>query len=198
MKKPRLIPGLRTDIDGVFDQFKVYGTNLANNATNVLPATGFGTDTDALRLPTPQSSLGGRLSPGIVPEADQMQNFKIPVLSGGVPTGETQDSLANTYYFPQGISAGTYQLVYVARYTNGGTFGTAGLVPVNCILDQAPGFNNNTSSTFNNGTAATVTQIISIANVEVTSANAYLTYAFVGAATVPISADLYVTRLPLG
>lgn len=194
-QKPRLLPGVdEPHLDGNVDHF-----NLTSN-TAVLPATPFGTDTGSLQLPSTGSTLGGRISRGIVTAANQLPNFQIPVLTGTAgsqtPTGAVQSSVANTYYFPQGVSSGRWMLQYTSLYGTQGTMTSATPTYINCaaltILNAgALGHQGNVSS------GNTVANMVTIF-VTVTAAYAAVSLTQVGGMSVPTYADLIVTELPFG
>lgn len=201
LKKPRLLPGVVTDDEGTFDQFQIYGG--AAGQPNVVPATPFGTNTQTLILPASGSTLGGRLSGGIVVIADQLQNFVIPVLSGTTgylkPTGETQNSVANSYYFPPGISAGNYLVCYSSLYAVAGTVTSVVIGTINCAHSvNQPSLNLDTVGLIANVSAGAVASLMFSVFVTVTAANAAINFVPTGTATGPTYADVFVMRLPNG
>lgn len=195
-----MLPGVIANIDGTIDHFQLNSAVDVVNQAGILPATPFGTATGALILPTANSTLGGRLSGGVVPTANQLQDFTIPVLTGNIgqllPTGATQSSVANTYYFPKGVSTGNYLLSYSATYDVAGTVTSISSTGINSIYTVgSPSYNYNAFGSFANVGTATPAFMFNV-NVTVTAADAYVTFANVGTATTPLSVDLYVFRLP--
>lgn len=194
-RKPKITIGQdEVRVDANMDHF-----NLTPN-TAILPATPFGTDTGSLQKPTTGSTLGGRVSRGIVPTANQTPDFFIPVLSGTAgsqsPTGGIQSSTANTYYFPQGISSGNYMIQYLSVYgTPGGTQPTITPTYVNCKALNL--VNQNAADELVNRAATTTTSVIWTEFVTITASNANIVVTFGGCTdTVPTFADLYVCQLP--
>lgn len=134
--KPKLQTGIGTDDNGVADYFSL---SLAETP-NVLPATPFGTAT-TLYPPFESSTLGGVLSGGITAVVDQQailfpaslggpKPFPIFGFAGGAVSPTQIPSVANTYYFPPGISSGLFQVIYVCLWS--GASAAAGATTVTC------------------------------------------------------------------
>jgi hypothetical protein len=176
------------------DHFQIH--SVAVPGTGVLPLTPFGTVTTGLKFPTVESNLGGVLSGGIVPVANQPRGGMIPVLDANLnPTGEIGPSAASSYYFPQGIATGVYMIVYTALWGTTGVPANPVMTTYNCDLVNL--LSNNTLADQNNTSSANTTTTNAQFFVEVTENNARFNLVGTAGATVPTYADLYVVEMPL-
>lgn len=192
LRKPRLESGEPTAAGPAVDHFSLIGTDLSS----AKPATPFGTGTAGLIFPTTNSNLGGVLSGGIVAKANQPRGGVITALdASGDATGEFEDSAANTYYFPPGITGGTYIMSYNALYTTGGadwaptftiTNGTSkNLLSVNTVAAQA------------NLSATTSVSCMATAFITVTKGNAKISITGSnGAYATPVYVDFFMMEMP--
>lgn len=199
--KPRILTGQPGANNVAADHFDLGAganqTGLATDLTTALPARPFGTSVTRLMKPTLNSTLGGRLSGGIVPIANQTFDFLIPVLDGsGIPTGAQGDSVANAYYFPPGVNSGIYMIQYNAKYGTASTAANPLVAGINCQLVGL--LNNDATTGINNDTSANTTTICTTFFLQVT--NYYAAFQLAGTAglTNPTWVDLIVTNLPQG
>lgn len=199
--KPRLITSNALSNNPSADHFTITGDN---TITNQAP---FGTAVDHLKTPNPGSSLGGRLSPGIITVVNQTPDFFIPglVLSGvspnlsGKPTGDVAASKANTYYFPPGIQSGLYLIQYNCGFNTRGQ--AAGIVPVFTNCSPATILNNQVTAILDSGANANSDNIVAwTATVQITANYANITFTApqTNNAAQPTNADFFVVQLPLG
>jgi len=220
--KPRLQTGVGNNEQGNVDHFRLAGPQgVIAPVTAVVPARPFGTQTQLL-APAQGSTLGGVVSGGITVIADQL-NIGFPSSLGGphpfpifaIANGrvvETQsNSVANTYYFPPGITSGIYLCQYSAEYSvagsnngqvvNNGDSINNQILTHGCHLLQAMGFDEATqlydvNLVANDGTAGVTTDIVTFfirvdtnyANFSMVSAGSTI--------TTPVGGDLYVVQMP--
>lgn len=198
--KPRLQTGVGNNEQGNVDYFSL------GNATT-LPAVPFGTST-ALQPPNEGSTIGGVLSPGICVIADQ-QNigftaslggphpFPIFGFAGGQVSPTQINSVANTYYFPPGISSGIFECVYTQVYGVAGgnalqvvtaTEATTGCVAYN-PTGSAPAIQNNTAAT-------TTTTDMSVFYIRVTGNYARFSMTGTPGMTTPAGGQFTIQQLP--
>jgi len=168
----------------------------------------FGTTTGALIQPTIASTIGGRLSGGVVPLASQTRDFFVPELTltqvadgvfSGIPTGNVADSIASTYYFPEGVQSGLYLIQYNATCTTRGSNNLVAPVYINCA--PAGLFINSSNSVMTSGANAQADNNIAFTiSVTVTAnyASIRLPQANDNAARSFASCDVFVVQLPLG
>jgi len=211
--KPRLQTGVGNNEQGNIDHFQLFGASAGiGGVTAVLPARPLGTQL-VLIPPKQGSTLGGVVSGGICPIADQQaiafpaslggpHPFPIFAIVGGVVNPTQVVSAVNTYYFPPGITKGKFKVTYVALYGVAGV--PASQIPVAVTATNGcAGFLalNNTAgvnvATFidNTATANTTTDMM-VLFLEV-STN-YANFSFTGSAgmTTPTYAELFVEQLP--
>lgn len=192
LKKPRMLTGNPADNEPACDHFNL-------PITGILPAKPFGDRTSSLIEATTGSNLGGYVSGGIVAKAAQPRGGVIPVLDGnGDPTGAFGDSTANTYYFPDGVTRGLYQVTYLAVYgTAGSAIWSPTITPFNCAIQ---GIINSgvTAGLANNGTAGVTTTMLSFF-IKINKGYAKMVLAGVtGTFANPTYADWIVSQVPEG
>lgn len=198
--KPKLETGVGTDDQGTVDYFSL------GNATT-LPAVPFGTDT-ALQAPNEGSTLGGVLSPGIVLVANQQNVLFPPSLGGPKPNpifgfgggavSPTQiNSVANTYYFPPGISSGVFMCVYSQAYGVAGVAAaqavTAAEATTGCVAFNPTG---SAPAIVNNDTTANTTRDMSVFFIRVTANYARFSMTGTPGMTTPQGGQFWVKQLP--
>lgn len=191
-RKPKIEIGEPASSNGTADHFRGgdSGWTLANTGA-VAPFS----QAVTMCAPTSGSNLGGRLSPTVIASANQPENFKIPTLDGqGNPTGALAASTANTYYFPQGVSSGYYQLNYSVTCTTPGATPVLTITPTNCVLTDLYG--QSTASQESGDCATTLTRWLFTATVQVTKNNAKCVCVGTGALAVATQADFWVSELP--
>lgn len=196
-RKPRLNVGGTEDSSTEMDHFQV--STATANVTHLL-----GNTTGGLLFPTTQSTLGGAVSPGAVntfapsPTTPTQNNFAtgIPVLDGnGNPTGAVGNGVADTYYFPPGVSKGNYMLLYESTWTNTGAVPTITVGGTNVSLLNL--LTGDTASSEINNAATTSTTVTFCLFVTVTKANAHVTFGSAGGGmTTILGGDLFVIQLP--
>lgn len=201
-RKPKIQIGQSggdTNVGGSFDHFSS-GAN-----TTALGATPFGTATAGFTFPTTNSTLGGVVSGGVVPAASAASNYSTPtrnnfqggvaVLDGnGNPTGARGASVANTYYFPPGVSNGNYMIYLI---NNGSGSGAVTAVTTNFTNCTGLGLirSDNDSGAIVVGSAGVTTHSL-ILFLTVTKANANFNVSFTSTITTPVYWDLYVSEIP--
>lgn len=200
--KPRLVPGDPLANEPAVDHFSMgsggyWGTGKPTDLSSITPQRPFGTNTTNLMNPSGGSTLGGKLSGGIVAIADQPDEFEIPILENGNPTGALQNSLANTYYFPQGLSRGTYMISYMAVWGTTGAVGAWTAAGVNCT--NAGLLNVHDTALIYNQAATTSTTSLMNLIVDVQKPYAYIVFGNEGGAQAnPTWCDIMVSALPIG
>lgn len=211
--KPRLQTGVGNNEQGNVDHFELAasGAVISPVVAPLLPASPFGSTVLTLVPPVEGSTLGGVLSGGIVPIANQQSVAFPPSLGGPKPVpifaiagGTVQPtqvpSTANTYYFPPGITKGRYMCIYAAQY---GTTGTAPSAQAVIALEATNGcrvyqaFNNNTLAGFATTYIGTSFQDGNVFFIEVTANYAnFRMSGTTGAYAAVVFADFYVIQLP--
>jgi len=199
--KPKLLAGVGTDEDGTVDYFSFAAADTS------LPATPFGTLT-TLTPPSEGSTLGGVLSGGVTAIADQ-QNIVFPLslggpkpfpifgFAGGAVSPAQIPSVANTYYFPPGISSGVFQIVYFNAYNIAGVPAlqviTSGAATFGCQPFDPTG--GAIPSGRNSSTANTNVDII-VAYLRVTANSARFSMTGTPGMTTPNGGQMWVRQLP--
>lgn len=107
-----------------------------------------------------------------------------------------QASEADTYYFPPGVSAGTYLLTYQCAFTNAGEAPDYAVATTNCTAKNL--INNNASAlSENNGTAGVTTgNFCCFVTIERANASFTVTGQSASGPTVIVWADFFVTQIP--
>lgn len=210
--KPRLQTGRGNNEDGNVDHFQLIANSVALQSTaGILPATPFGTQT-SLVVPLQGSTLGGVISGGITPVASQFniqfpsslggtKPFPIFAIAGSVVQPTQIPSVANTYYFPAGITSGLYMVTYTGTFTNSGV--PANLVPV--ALDATNGCHITakigtvgltTAGVWINTSTANTRSIVAVWFLTVTSNYANFSLTGTAGITTPIDVDVIVMQMP--
>lgn len=206
--KPRLQTGIKSNEQGVVDNFQIITASAYEPGfTGLLPASPFGTQ-QVLRAPREGSTLGGVLSGGVTTVANQ-QNINFPPSLGGpapfpvfgIVGGQVQgtqiDSVANTYYFPPGITSGTFLCMYSAVYTTRSTQATQVTTAVaathNCSLVAVQGVWTNAWNETVGGTTGSDMHVFTIV---VTGNYARFQLAGTNGMTVPLSAEFAIIQAP--
>lgn len=202
--KPRILPGNnQVGEDAVFDHYNIlpaFTAGAAFNGTSKL----FTDQTTGLIFPSTQSTLGGVVSGGVVtaanctpsPTTPTKNNFLggVAVLdANGNPTGALGSSVASTFYFPPGVSAGSFMLQYNIQGTAGAS-GTIAATLTNCSL-LALMKTDTVSSYINDGTTPTTVNYTLFVTVTKPYANIKLAGTTL-AITTPVAMDLFVSQIP--
>lgn len=206
-RKPRMPVGVDGDDDGNtnMDHIVILSSGVATAGVGIINP--FGSSTTVPIYPSQGSSLGGVVTGGAVTAASfapqpapTKNNFVggINVLDGlGKPTGAKGNGVADSYYFPPGVTRGNFMIQYNARYTTGGANWGPSSTLTNC--ENLELLDGNTEYYMDNTAATTTTDVIWTRFVTVTGANASFMFAGANAGTfaTPLFADLFVIQLPL-
>lgn len=216
--KPKLLAGKAVDHDGVIDKFQMVRAlnTYMNGFLDVKWDTPFGVQNYPI-AGQQGSTLGGIISGGAVTTVSQ-QNVKFPESLGGdhpfyifpivngkvdvgLPAGNV--GIANTYYFPPGITTGRFLFIYTSTYQTAGVPAQLVVVPAplttGCHL--AGVFGGDSIAYFHNAGTGNTTSSMLVACVDVITNYAHVTIQAAAGASLllgPITADLSVIKIPDG